>query len=69
LTTQYFFWSTPVAGWTSVMVSIYFVAGLLLMNMGILGLYIGKVFDEAKKRPLYIVRNTVGFEKIANLVK
>jgi glycosyltransferase involved in cell wall biosynthesis len=69
LITQYFFWSTPVAGWTSVMVSIYFVAGLLLMNMGILGLYVGKVFDEAKKRPLYIVRNAVGFEKIANLVK
>jgi len=62
LITQYLFWMAPVAGWTSVMVSIYFVAGLLLMNMGVLGLYVGKMFDEAKHRPLYIVRNQTGFE-------
>jgi dolichol-phosphate mannosyltransferase len=61
LIVQYLFWMTPVAGWTSVMVSIYFVAGLLLINMGVLGLYIGKLFDETKHRPLYIVRNQIGF--------
>jgi len=58
---RYIFWGVPVAGWTSVMVSIYFVAGLLLGNMGMLGLYIGKIFDEVKGRPLYIVKDTVGF--------
>ncbi len=47
-----------VAGWTSVMVSIYFVAGLLLVNLGFVGLYIGKIFDETKKRPLYVVDET-----------
>jgi len=47
-----------VEGWTSVMVSIYFIAGLLFLNMGFLGLYIGKIFDETKSRPLYIVSET-----------
>lgn len=53
---RYFIFSIPVPGWTSVMVSIYFVGGLLFANMGILGLYIGKTFDEAKNRPIYIVK-------------
>lgn len=58
LVLRYFVYSVPVAGWTSVMVSIYFIGGLLFANMGILGLYIGKAFDEAKNRPLYIVQET-----------
>lgn len=49
-------WATPVEGWTSVMVSIFFVAGLLFANLGVLGLYVGRVFDETKRRPLYAVR-------------
>ena len=44
-----------VPGWTSVMVSIYFIGGLLFANLGFLGLYIGKIFDETKNRPLYII--------------
>ncbi|MCK5535628.1 MAG: glycosyltransferase family 2 protein [Bacteroidales bacterium] len=51
-----------VEGWTSVIVSIYFIAGLLFANLGVLGLYIGKIFDEQKKRPLYIVKETLGYE-------
>ena len=49
-------WGVPVPGWTSVMVSIYFIGGLLFANLGILGLYLGKVFDETKGRPLYVIR-------------
>ncbi len=60
LTGRYFFLTIPVQGWTSVMVSLYFLAGLLLANMGVLGLYIGKVFDETKGRPLYVIRDIVG---------
>ncbi len=55
---RYFIFSVPVEGWTSVMVSIYFIGGLLFANMGILGLYIGKIFDETKNRPLYLVQET-----------
>ncbi|WP_181348030.1 glycosyltransferase family 2 protein [Thalassobacillus sp. CUG 92003] len=56
LFTRYFFMDYHVEGWTSVMVSMYFIAGLMFFNFGILGLYIGKVFDEAKARPLYLIR-------------
>jgi glycosyltransferase involved in cell wall biosynthesis len=60
---RYFFLFQPVAGWTSVMVSMYFIGGLIFANLGILGLYIGKVFDEAKNRPLYIIQEAVGFQE------
>ena len=55
---RYFIYDVPVQGWTSVMVSIYLIGGLLFANMGVLGLYIGKVFDETKQRPIYIVSET-----------
>jgi polyisoprenyl-phosphate glycosyltransferase len=48
-----------VSGWTSTIVSIYFVGGVILAQLGILGLYIGYVFDQTKNRPLYIVRELV----------
>lgn len=63
---RYFFLFQPVAGWTSVMVSIYFIGGLVFANFGILGLYIGKVFDEVKSRPLYIIQQSVGFTEETN---
>ncbi len=55
---KYFIWGVPVPGWTSVIVSIYFIGGLLFANLGILGIYIGKIFNETKNRPLYIVDKT-----------
>ncbi|WP_077328231.1 glycosyltransferase family 2 protein [Virgibacillus siamensis] len=55
---RYFFLAQPVQGWTSVMVSIYFIGGLIFFNFGVLGLYLGKVFNEAKGRPLYLIRDT-----------
>ena len=47
---------TAIPGWSSLMVSLYFIGGLVIGILGILGLYLGKTFDEVKKRPLYIVR-------------
>ena len=55
LTIRYLMYGISVEGWTSVMVSMYLIAGLLFLNLGFLGLYIGKIFDETKNRPLYIV--------------
>ena len=55
---KYLFWGIPVAGWTSVMVSLYLVAGLIIVGIGVVGIYIGKIFDESKNRPLYIVDET-----------
>jgi dolichol-phosphate mannosyltransferase len=64
LVIRYLLYGTPVAGWTSVIVSIYFIGGLLFANLGILGLYIGKIFDETKGRPLYVVRERTWSESM-----
>jgi len=53
---KYFITDEVAPGWTSVMVSIYFIGGLLFANLGVIGLYIGKIFDETKERPLYIIK-------------
>ena len=45
-----------VPGWTSMMVSLFFIGGVIISIQGVVGIYIGKTFDETKKRPLYIVR-------------
>lgn len=55
-------WGIPVPGWTSVIVSLYFIGGLLFANLGIVGLYIGKIFDETRRRPLYVVKETVNLD-------
>jgi hypothetical protein len=36
-------------------VSIYFIGGIIISILGIIGIYLGKTFEEAKKRPLYVV--------------
>lgn len=51
-------WAEPLVGWTSLMVSLYFVAGLIVGCIGVIGLYIGKIFDQVKGRPLYIIAAT-----------
>ena len=55
LVIKYFMTDEMVPGWTSVMVSIYFIGGLIFANLGLIGLYIGKIFDETKNRPLYVI--------------
>jgi glycosyltransferase involved in cell wall biosynthesis len=62
---RYFLWATPIIGWTSLIVSVYFTAGLIIGTVGIVGLYVGKIFDEVKGRPLYIVDATT-FEMSSN---
>lgn len=52
-------WAIPVPGWTSVIVSIYFIGGLLFANLGVVGLYIGKIFDETRRRPLYVLMDSI----------
>jgi polyisoprenyl-phosphate glycosyltransferase len=45
-------------GWPSVIVSVLFIGGIQLMMLGIIGEYIGKIFMETKKRPLYMIKET-----------
>jgi glycosyltransferase involved in cell wall biosynthesis len=46
----------PLAGWTSTAVLILFMGGIQLFTLGVVGEYIGRIFDEVKGRPLYIIR-------------
>jgi polyisoprenyl-phosphate glycosyltransferase len=48
-------YSSPVLGWSSLIVSLYFISGIIIAILGIIGIYLGKTFDETKKRPLYII--------------
>jgi dolichol-phosphate mannosyltransferase len=61
LIVDHLFFKATYPGWTSTMVSLFFVAGLLFANLGLLGLYIGKIFDETKKRPSYIISDKINF--------
>ncbi|NNM81615.1 MAG: glycosyltransferase family 2 protein [Burkholderiales bacterium] len=51
------FHSMPILGWSSLIVSIYFLGGIIISILGVIGIYLGKAFDEAKRRPLYIINH------------
>jgi len=52
-----------VVGWTSLIVTIVLFGGLQLIFIGILGEYIYRIFDEVKNRPLYLIREKIGFDQ------
>ncbi len=56
---KYFFWETPLLGWTSVIASVYLLGGIVLSAIGVVGIYIGKIFDEVKNRPLYLISEII----------
>ena len=51
-----------VTGYTTTVFSIWFVGGVLLMMMGVLGLYIGKIYNQVKGRPIYVVAEKINIE-------
>jgi glycosyltransferase involved in cell wall biosynthesis len=51
-----------VAGWTALIIAILFLGGAQLISLGIIGEYIGRLYGEAKRRPLYLVRETLGMD-------
>ena len=51
-----------VPGYASLMVTILFIGGVQLVTLGILGEYLGRIYEETKQRPLYLIRERYGFE-------
>lgn len=46
---------TQVSGWVTLFVSMWFIAGIMIMVMGIIAVYVGSIFDEVKHRPTYLI--------------
>lgn len=60
---QRIFTSATVPGWASILAVILFFNGFMLINQGITGEYIGRIYEETKSRPLYIIEDKFGFEE------
>ena len=58
---QRLFTSDWVTGWTALIIAILFLGGVQLISLGIIGEYIGRLYGEAKRRPLFLVRERLGF--------
>jgi len=54
-------WGSPVVGWPSLIVAVFLMGGFQMFAAGIIGMYVGKALEEAKKRPLYFIRSTTNF--------
>ena len=57
-----FSWNNLAEGWTSLMVAITFFAGVQLLSVWILSEYIGRIYDETKKRPEYVIDKKINIE-------
>jgi glycosyltransferase involved in cell wall biosynthesis len=51
-----------VEGWTFLMISILLIGGIILLVLGIIGEYIGRIYGEIKQRPLYIIKDKIGYD-------
>lgn len=56
------FTSAWVTGWATLMIAILFIGGVQLISIGILGEYIGRIYHEGKRRPLYVVQDRLGLD-------
>lgn len=52
-------YGSSVPGWNSLIISLYFIGGAIIAILGMLGVYLGKAFDQTKQRPLYVVMERV----------
>lgn len=58
---QYIFAGIDVSGWLTLFVSLWFIAGIMIMIIGIIAIYLSQVYEEVKRRPSYIVAEKLNF--------
>jgi dolichol-phosphate mannosyltransferase len=60
----YLFFTTPrVPGFTTLIIILLFIGGVQLITVGILGEYVGRIYDESKHRPMFVVRETINVQR------
>ena len=62
---EHFVIGNPVPGWATIVVSVSFFSGMQLLSIGILGEYVGRIYNEVKQRPLYLIGQETGRSGIA----
>lgn len=62
LAVDYIITGIDVSGWLTLFVSMWFIAGMVIMILGIMAIYIGYIFDEVKRRPSYITGERINFD-------
>ena len=50
-------------GWALLLIAAFFLGGMMLLCLGIIGEYVGRIYHELKRRPLYVVDEVLGFQK------
>jgi glycosyltransferase involved in cell wall biosynthesis len=58
------FTSNWVTGWTALFIAILFLGGAQLLSLGVIGEYIGRIYGETKRRPLYLIEEMRGFDEV-----
>lgn len=67
LVVNWAFFAKPASGWTSVMASVWLLGGLIISFLGVVGIYLSKIYSETKQRPYTIVRNVYAKRPMPNI--
>jgi hypothetical protein len=62
---EHFIYGSDVPGWATLVCGMMFFSGIQLLSIGILGEYVGRIFDEVKQRPVYLIGSQAGRGAIA----
>ncbi len=60
LTVRFMIFGHAISGWTTIVVGLLFFSGVQMISLGVVGEYIGRIFEEVKRRPLYVVKRETG---------
>ena len=57
-----FKWNNITPGWTSIMCTLTFMGGIILISLWMMGEYIGRIYDEVRGRPQYVIEKTINID-------
>ena len=66
---RYFIFKDTVPGWTTIIVLLGIIGGMILIGLGVIGEYVGRIYEEIKHRPLYVVQECVNTEIVQHGIR